>query len=86
MTLVHRKEVVRMKRETVLQLAGLVILLYFLGLGIGGFVFAVYFSRSKRGRWSMSLVLGCAIGILGYIIPVILGYMPYKGLIINLIT
>ena len=73
----------QMKRETVFQLAGFVILLYFLGIGIGGLLFAVYFSRKRGGSWGMSLVLGCALCILGHVIPMILGYMPYKGLIID---
>jgi len=75
--------VVQKKRETLLQLAALVVLLYFFGLGIGGLLFSVYFSRQRGGSWRMSLILGCALGILGHFIPVVLGYMPYRGLILS---
>ena len=75
--------VVQKKRETVLQLAALVVLLYFFGLGIGGLLFSVYFSRQRGGSWRMSLILGCALGILGHFIPEVLGYMPYRGLILS---
>ena len=74
-----------LKKETVLQLGGLMVLIYFLGLGIGALLFAVYFNRRRGGGWTTSACLGVVIGVLGHVIPIILGYLPYKGLILNLV-
>ena len=74
-----------LKRETVFQIGGLAVAIYLFGLGLGGLLFAIYFSRRRGGRWPLSLGLAIAIGILGHMIPIILGYLPYRGFILDVI-
>ncbi|MFH1490691.1 MAG: tripartite tricarboxylate transporter permease [Pseudomonadota bacterium] len=77
---------IRLKKQTLFELSGMVVALYLFGLGIGAFLFAIYYNRRKGKGWLPSLVLGVILGVLGHIIPVVIGYMPYKGLFIDLIS
>ena len=79
-------ELKRLKKETLFQIGGLAAAIYILGIGLGGFLFALYFNRRKGKGWLLSLVYGIILGVLGHWIPVMIGYLPYKGFVINLIT
>ncbi len=74
-----------LKAQTVFELGGLAVALYLFGLGIGGFLFALYFNRRKGKSWILSLCYGIILGVLGHYLPIVIGYLPYKGLLIGFI-
>jgi TctA family transporter len=83
---VEDPELKKRKKETLFQIVGLALMVYFLGIGIGGFAFVLYFNRRKGKGWLPSLMFGTILGVLGHWIPVVIGYLPYNGFFLDLIT
>jgi len=82
----EKRELKRLKKETLFQVGGLAVALYILGIGLGGFLFALYFNRRQGKGWLRSVIYGIILGVLGHWIPIMIGYLPYKGFILDLLT